>query len=163
MARAERTIRVEVQPDGSNPCLRRLRSFWGRNLTGMTESGIGPGAKSHYLDPRSSERGPCYSLTRLFMFIFTGLFFILGIVILAVGIAVRTDADFKAAVSDHAPGANVGAGLFIFVGLVMILTGFVGCLGAVRESRCLLFSVSGVRGFLRSCANNTTESRLMAH
>lgn len=37
---------------------------------------------------------------------------------------------------------NVGAYVFIGVGAVTMLMGFLGCVGAVREVRCLLGLVS---------------------
>lgn len=40
------------------------------------------------------------------------------------------------------PSLNVGAYIFIGVGAVTMLMGFLGCVGAVNEVRCLLGMVS---------------------
>lgn len=71
-----------------------------------------------------------------------------GIGILAVGIWVKVDNNSIMTVLQGLSGAppelkqvlNIGY-LLIAVGSVLVLLGFLGCCGAVRESRCMLLMV----------------------
>lgn len=74
-----------------------------------------------------------------------------GVVILGVGVWVKVDSgsllglveDMDGAPSGLSQLANV-AYLLIAVGAVLLLIGFLGCCGAVKESRCMLLTVSNV-------------------
>ncbi|KFV69317.1 CD82 antigen, partial [Dryobates pubescens] len=64
---------------------------------------------------------------------------ILGAVILGLGIWVLADkTSFIAILQMSSPNLKTGASILIGVGLVTMLMGFLGCLGAVKEIRCLL-------------------------
>lgn len=71
-----------------------------------------------------------------------------GAGILAVGIWVKVDNNSVMSVLQGLAGAppelkqvlNVGY-LLIAVGVVLLVLGFLGCCGAVRESRCMLLTV----------------------
>lgn len=79
------------------------------------------------------------------MFIFNFCIFAAGAAILAVGVWVKVDSgsllgvlsDIKDAPSQLAQLANVGY-LLIAIGAVLVIMGFLGCCGAIRESRCML-------------------------
>lgn len=79
------------------------------------------------------------------MFVFNGIIFMAGAGILAVGIWVKVDSgsilgflqSLNNAPSELKQVLNVGY-LLIALGSVLMVMGFLGCCGAVRESRCML-------------------------
>ncbi|XP_076847919.1 tetraspanin-1-like [Brachyhypopomus gauderio] len=89
----------------------------------------------------------CSGLLKTFMFIFNGVIFLAGAAILAVGIWVTVDSSSMLGVLSHiedappelAQLANVGY-LLIAIGAVLALMGFLGCCGAVTESKCMLLT-----------------------
>ncbi len=72
-----------------------------------------------------------------------------GAAILGVGVWVKVDSGSMLDLLDKVEGApsglsqlaNVSYGL-ITVGAVLLVIGFLGCCGAIRESRCMLLTVS---------------------
>ncbi|KAK3520386.1 hypothetical protein QTP70_024137 [Hemibagrus guttatus] len=89
----------------------------------------------------------CFGFLKTMMFIFNGIIFLAGAGILAVGIWVKVDNNSIMGALQGLSGAppelkqvlNVGY-LLIAVGSVLMLLGFLGCCGAVRESRCMLLT-----------------------
>ncbi|XP_072319287.1 tetraspanin 34a [Eucyclogobius newberryi] len=89
----------------------------------------------------------CTGLLKTMMFIFNGVIFFAGAAILAVGIWVQVDSgslmSILGNIKDAPPGldqlTNVSY-LLIAVGVVLLVIGFLGCCGAVRESRCMLLT-----------------------
>ncbi|XP_076844752.1 tetraspanin-1-like [Brachyhypopomus gauderio] len=89
----------------------------------------------------------CFGFLKTVMFIFNGIIFLAGAVILAVGIWVKVDSGSMMGFLQNLNGApeqlkqvlNVGY-LLIALGAVLLLLGFLGCCGAVRESRCMLLT-----------------------
>ncbi|MCJ8739389.1 hypothetical protein PDJAM_G00046610 [Pangasius djambal] len=87
----------------------------------------------------------CFGFLKTMMFFFNGIIFLAGAGILAVGIWVKVDNNSIMTILQGLSGAppelkqvlNVGY-LLIAVGSVLLLLGFLGCCGAVRESRCML-------------------------
>ncbi|KAJ8001728.1 hypothetical protein DPEC_G00172460 [Dallia pectoralis] len=87
----------------------------------------------------------CSGFLKMMMFIFNGAIFLAGAAILAVGVWVKVDSGSLFGLLDKiedAPAelnqlANV-AYLLIGVGVVLLVMGFLGCCGAIRESRCML-------------------------
>lgn len=79
------------------------------------------------------------------MFVFNGIIFLAGAGILAVGIWVKVDsgsifnfmAQIPNAPTELAHVLNVGY-LLIALGGLLVIIGFLGCCGAVRESKCML-------------------------
>lgn len=84
--------------------------------------------------------GGCYSCVKYLMFAFNFLFWLLGCAILGVGIWVRVDPNFKTYVEGSEDFAHLytGAYMLIAVGVVIMIIGFLGCCGAIRESQCML-------------------------
>ncbi|KAF6332730.1 CD82 molecule [Rhinolophus ferrumequinum] len=81
----------------------------------------------------------CIKVTKYFLFLFNLLFFILGAVILGFGVWILADrSSFIFVLQNSSSSLNVGAYVFIGVGAVTMLMGFLGCVGAVNEVRCLL-------------------------
>ncbi|XP_036924942.1 CD82 antigen [Sturnira hondurensis] len=81
----------------------------------------------------------CVKVTKYFLFLFNLLFFILGGVILGFGVWILADkSSFIFVLQTSSSLFNVGAYVFIGVGALTMLMGFLGCIGAVNEVRCLL-------------------------
>ncbi|XP_066107425.1 CD82 antigen [Saccopteryx bilineata] len=81
----------------------------------------------------------CIKVIKYFLFLFNLLFFILGGVILGFGVWILVDrSSFIFVLQNSSSSLNVGAYVFIGVGTVTMLMGFLGCVGAVNEVRCLL-------------------------
>ncbi|XP_027286528.1 tetraspanin-8 [Cricetulus griseus] len=74
------------------------------------------------------------------MFFFNFLFWICGTLILALAIWVRVSKDGKEIITSGDAGANplVAVNMLIAVGAIIMVLGFLGCCGAVKESRCML-------------------------
>ncbi|XP_030646463.1 tetraspanin-1-like [Chanos chanos] len=86
----------------------------------------------------------CFGFLKMMMFIFNGIIFMAGAGILAVGIWVKVDSGSILQLLQSLKGVdgleqllNVGY-LLIAVGALLLLLGFLGCCGAVKESRCML-------------------------
>uniref|UniRef100_A0A2K6EQA6 Tetraspanin n=1 Tax=Propithecus coquereli TaxID=379532 RepID=A0A2K6EQA6_PROCO len=81
----------------------------------------------------------CIKVTKYFLFLFNLLFFILGAVILGFGVWILADrSSFISVLQTSSSSLSTGAYIFIGVGAVTMLMGFLGCIGAVNEVRCLL-------------------------
>ncbi|XP_074257443.1 CD82 antigen [Saimiri boliviensis] len=81
----------------------------------------------------------CIKVTKYFLFLFNLIFFILGAVILGFGVWILADkTSFISVLQTSSNSLKMGAYIFIGVGAVTVLMGFLGCIGAVNEVRCLL-------------------------
>ncbi|XP_048840143.1 CD9 antigen-like [Brienomyrus brachyistius] len=76
------------------------------------------------------------------LFIFNLIFWMIGSLVLAVGLWLRFDSKTTSLLNqEDAPTAFfIGVYILIGAGGLMMLVGFFGCCGAVRESQCLLGS-----------------------
>ncbi|XP_069508985.1 tetraspanin-16 [Ambystoma mexicanum] len=86
----------------------------------------------------------CFSFLKTMMFIFNGIIFVGGIAVLGIGIWVKVDGgSFVKILGVAAPQLvqlmNVGY-LCIAIGCFLLVMGFLGCCGAMKESRCLLMT-----------------------
>ncbi|XP_076125538.1 tetraspanin-1-like [Alosa pseudoharengus] len=89
----------------------------------------------------------CSSLLKILMFIVNGAIFLVGAGLLAMGVWVTVDSASMLGFLDHIEDApaglkqlgNVGY-LLIGLGVGLTLIGFLGCCGAVKESRCMLLT-----------------------
>ncbi|KAM9392146.1 tetraspanin-1-like [Pholidichthys leucotaenia] len=87
----------------------------------------------------------CFQFLKIMMFVFNGIIFLAGAAILGVGIWVKVDSNSIFNLIGKLPNVpsglshvlNVGY-LLIAVGAVLFLIGFLGCCGAIRESKCML-------------------------
>ncbi|KAG5853872.1 hypothetical protein ANANG_G00031440 [Anguilla anguilla] len=87
----------------------------------------------------------CFEFLKIMMFLFNGVIFLAGGAILGVGVWVKVDSSSLLAVLGKIESAppeldqllNVGY-LLIAVGGVLLIMGFLGCCGAIKESRCML-------------------------
>uniref|UniRef100_A0A8C8RR74 Tetraspanin n=1 Tax=Pelusios castaneus TaxID=367368 RepID=A0A8C8RR74_9SAUR len=81
----------------------------------------------------------CLKVTKYFLFLFNLLFFILGAVILGFGVWILIDkSSFISVLQTSSSTLKVGAYILTGVGAVTVVIGFLGCIGAVNEVRCLL-------------------------
>ncbi|XP_027524222.1 tetraspanin-8 [Corapipo altera] len=71
------------------------------------------------------------------MFIFNFLFWLCGSIILGVSIWIRVSKDAQQELEINS-NAFAAVDLLIAVGSIIMILGFLGCCGAVRESRCML-------------------------
>lgn len=74
------------------------------------------------------------------MFFFNFLFWVCGTLILALAIWLKVSKDGKEIVTSGDSGTNpfVAVNILIAVGSIIMVLGFLGCCGAVKESRCML-------------------------
>ncbi|KAF3705324.1 Tetraspanin-8 [Channa argus] len=68
------------------------------------------------------------------LFFFNLLFWLSGCVILALGIYIKVSQSKNPLTSDYSGGVD----LIIAIGVIIMVLGFLGCCGAIRENRCLL-------------------------
>ncbi|CAL1568336.1 unnamed protein product [Knipowitschia caucasica] len=68
------------------------------------------------------------------LFLFNLLFWISGCIILGVSIYLKVNKDKNSISSESLPGVD----LLIAVGVIIMLLGFLGCCGAIKENRCML-------------------------
>uniref|UniRef100_A0A8C1ZGH0 Tetraspanin n=1 Tax=Cyprinus carpio TaxID=7962 RepID=A0A8C1ZGH0_CYPCA len=81
----------------------------------------------------------CIAATKYFLFLFNLIFFIFGATIMGFGLWILLDNQSLIAVlQDSSMGLKVVSYLLIGVGSFSMLLGFLGCLGAIYEIRCLL-------------------------
>ncbi|XP_058639803.1 tetraspanin 34a isoform X2 [Onychostoma macrolepis] len=89
----------------------------------------------------------CKGFLKVMMFVFNGVIFLAGAAVLGVGIWVAVDRvsllgileDIEDAPPELAQLANIGY-VLIGVGSFLTLMGFLGCCGAIKESKCMLLS-----------------------
>ncbi|KAJ8373111.1 hypothetical protein AAFF_G00271160 [Aldrovandia affinis] len=76
------------------------------------------------------------------LFVFNFIFWLMGSLVLAVGLWLRFDPDTVSLLHEEGAPDTFFIGVYILVGAggLMMLVGFFGCCGAVRESQCLLGS-----------------------
>ncbi|XP_056133601.1 tetraspanin-8-like [Lampris incognitus] len=68
------------------------------------------------------------------LFFFNFLFWVSGCIILAVSIYLKVTKDGNKITDEAIPGID----LMISIGVIIMVLGFLGCCGAIRENRCLL-------------------------
>ncbi|CAJ1054638.1 tetraspanin-8-like [Xyrichtys novacula] len=71
---------------------------------------------------------------KFLLFFFNLLFWISGIIILAVFIYLKVNKDGNAITDESIAGID----LMIAIGVIVMVLGFLGCCGAIRENRCML-------------------------
>ncbi|XP_038569633.1 tetraspanin-1-like [Micropterus salmoides] len=89
----------------------------------------------------------CSSFLKIMMFIFNGSIFLAGAAILGVGVWVKVDSGSLMGILGNLEGAPSGLSQLVYVsyvliavGAVLLIIGFLGCCGAVKESRCMLLT-----------------------
>uniref|UniRef100_A0A8C6KYR5 Tetraspanin 2b n=1 Tax=Nothobranchius furzeri TaxID=105023 RepID=A0A8C6KYR5_NOTFU len=76
------------------------------------------------------------------LFVFNFIFWLMGSFVLAVGLWLRFDPETVSLLNDNKAPDTFFLGVYILIGAgsLIMLVGFFGCCGAVRESQCLLGS-----------------------
>lgn len=80
-------------------------------------------------------------ITRHFLFFYVQL---AGIAVVSVGIWMLTDSTMYVQVVQDDANFHTGIYIMIAAGALMFIVGFLGCCGALRESPCMLVTVSDV-------------------
>lgn len=84
----------------------------------------------------------CFKCVKFLLVVFNFIFWLAGSVVLAVGLWLRFDPETVSLLNGEGAPDTFFIGVYILIvagGLVMVV-GFFGCCGAVRESQCLLGS-----------------------
>ncbi|XP_069575309.1 tetraspanin-8-like [Brachyistius frenatus] len=68
------------------------------------------------------------------LFFFNLLFWVSGCIILGVSIYLKVSKDGNKLTNESLPGVD----LMIAIGVIIMVLGFLGCCGAIRENRCML-------------------------
>ncbi|XP_056621980.1 CD82 molecule b [Triplophysa dalaica] len=81
----------------------------------------------------------CITATKYFLFLFNLLFCLFGAVIMGFGLWVLLDnQSFITVLQESSTTLKVGSYILIGIGSLSMLMGFLGCIGAINEIRCLL-------------------------
>ncbi|XP_028559939.2 CD82 antigen isoform X1 [Podarcis muralis] len=89
-------------------------------------------------DDTMSRKG-CIAVTKYFLFLFNFLFFLLGGLLFSFGLWLLFDRDSFAAVLGSAYYAlKIWSYIFCGVGILTMWMGFLGCLGSLKEIKCML-------------------------
>ncbi|KAM4703734.1 leukocyte antigen CD37 isoform 2-T2 [Rhinophrynus dorsalis] len=81
----------------------------------------------------------CLSVTKYFLFVFNLFFFLLGGLLLCFGLWILFDrSGFASMIGSSTPTLKVWSYVFSGVGILTMLLGFLGCLGSLKEIKCLL-------------------------
>jgi len=80
-----------------------------------------------------------YKLAKYLLFAFNFCFWLAGAAILGVAIWILVDDDISDVI-EVADGINIYTGSYVLIaaGVIMLIVGFAGCCGAMKESTCLL-------------------------
>jgi len=79
-----------------------------------------------------------YSIVKYLLFIFNFVFWLSGAALLGLAVYIRIDPDLGTAVEVAGVSIYTGSDILIGTGAAMLLVGFFGCFGAIKESACLL-------------------------
>ncbi|XP_036952191.1 CD82 antigen-like isoform X1 [Acanthopagrus latus] len=80
----------------------------------------------------------CLTATKYFLFLFNLIFFLCGTVIMGFGLWLLLDNQSFIVVLNNSTAVKIACYILIGVGAFSMLMGFIGCLGAIYEIRCLL-------------------------
>ncbi|XP_060932887.1 tetraspanin-9 [Limanda limanda] len=81
----------------------------------------------------------CLCCLKYMMFVFNLIFWLCGCGLLGVGIWLSVSQGSFATFSPSFPALSA-ANMVIAIGAIVMVTGFLGCLGAIKENKCLLLS-----------------------
>ncbi|XP_015274022.1 PREDICTED: leukocyte antigen CD37 [Gekko japonicus] len=85
-----------------------------------------------------SHKG-CLSVTKYFLFIFNVFFFILGSLLFSFGLWILFDQNsFASTLGSSVFALKIWSYIFSGVGILTMLMGFLGCLGSLKEVKCML-------------------------
>uniref|UniRef100_A0A3P9QAI9 Tetraspanin n=1 Tax=Poecilia reticulata TaxID=8081 RepID=A0A3P9QAI9_POERE len=102
----------------------------------------------------------CLCCLKYLMFIFNLIFWLCGCGLLGVGIWLSVSQGSFATFSPSFPSLSA-ANMVIAVGAIVMVTGFLGCLGAIKENKCLLLSLRRLPSLSRPLHAEAANLRLM--
>ncbi|KAF3686774.1 CD82 antigen Metastasis suppressor Kangai-1 -like protein [Channa argus] len=80
----------------------------------------------------------CLAVTKYFLFLFNLIFFLSGVVVMGFGLWLLLDNQSFIVILNNSTGVKIACYTMIGVGALSMLMGFLGCVGAIYEVRCLL-------------------------
>ncbi|XP_048373863.1 leukocyte antigen CD37 [Sphaerodactylus townsendi] len=81
----------------------------------------------------------CLSVTKYFLFLFNLFFFILGSLLFGFGLWILFDrSSFASTLGSSVFALKIWSYIFAGVGILTMLLGFLGCLGSLKEIKCML-------------------------
>lgn len=80
----------------------------------------------------------CYAIIKYFVFVVNLIFWITGLTIIVLSIWMLTDPTFYVSMAQDESSYYSGVYLFLVVGSLMFIVGFLGCCGTIKESQCML-------------------------
>uniref|UniRef100_A0A1B6LIB3 Tetraspanin n=1 Tax=Graphocephala atropunctata TaxID=36148 RepID=A0A1B6LIB3_9HEMI len=80
----------------------------------------------------------CYGILKYLVFFVNLVFWITGLTIIVLSIWMLTDPTFYMSMAQDESSYYTGVYLFLIVGTLMFIVGFLGCCGAIKESQCML-------------------------
>ncbi|XP_072123436.1 tetraspanin-9-like isoform X3 [Mobula birostris] len=83
----------------------------------------------------------CLCCLKYLMFVFNLIFWLCGCGLLGVGIWLSATQGNFAVLAPSLPSLSA-ANLVIAIGTIVMVVGFLGCLGSIKENKCLLLSVA---------------------
>ncbi|CAH1257038.1 TSPAN8 [Branchiostoma lanceolatum] len=94
--------------------------------------------------------GCCASIIKILLFIFNFVFWVTGAVLLGVGIWLRVDQDVSRFVSGDLNMSWFYTACYVMIaaGAITMVTGFLGCCGAMKENKIMLMIFAGILGLL---------------
>ncbi|XP_078586603.1 tetraspanin-8-like [Branchiostoma floridae x Branchiostoma japonicum] len=94
--------------------------------------------------------GCCASIIKTCLFIFNFIFWVAGAVLLGVGIWLRVDPGVAQVVSGELNMTWFYNACYVLIaaGVITMIVGFLGCCGAIKESKCMLMTFAILLGLL---------------
>lgn len=80
----------------------------------------------------------CYGILKYLVFFVNLVFWITGLTIIVLSVWMLTDPTFYMSMAQDESSYYTGIYLFLIVGTLMFIVGFLGCCGAIKESQCML-------------------------
>lgn len=82
----------------------------------------------------------CYALMKYLVVLVNLIFWLVGLAIIVLSVWMITDPTFYVRMAQDESSYHTGIYIFLAVGVLMFVVGFLGCCGAYRESPCMLVS-----------------------
>lgn len=89
-------------------------------------------------DLKTTKMSKCIKVLKYMLFIFNLLFWAIGCSVIAIGIYFVVH-NIYGSLFPNIPSLTTG-NILIFFGCVIMVFGFVGCMGAIKENKCLLLT-----------------------
>ena len=84
--------------------------------------------------------GGCYSLIKYLLVVFNFLFWLTGLLVVALAIWMLVDPTFYISMVQDADDYRISTYFLLIAGILLVIIGFLGCCGSFKESNCLLIT-----------------------